>query len=60
MHVFIFNIRFFTSLLHVSVCYIHHLRGEHLITCTKPFAFYCVLCMLHFSLEVGSDILRVV
>ena len=37
-----------TSLLHVLMCYIHHLQGEPPITCIKPSAFYCVLCMSHW------------
>jgi len=40
-----------TSLLHVSVCYIHHLQAQLLITCTKPSAFYCLVCMLHWLCE---------
>jgi hypothetical protein len=32
------------SLLHVSVCYVLHLQGEPLSICTKPSAFFCVLC----------------
>jgi len=27
---------YMTSLLHVLVCYVHHLQGEPLITSTKP------------------------
>ena len=36
-----------TSLLHVSVCYIHYFQEEPLIVCTKPSAFYCVFRTLH-------------
>ena len=36
-------------LIHVSLCYTHHLQGESLITCTKPYSFYSVLCTLHWS-----------
>jgi hypothetical protein len=44
IHAFIF----ITSLLHVSVCYIHHLQRESRISCTKPLAFYISVCMLHW------------
>jgi hypothetical protein len=30
-----------TSVLHVLVCYVHHLQGEPLIISTKASAFYC-------------------
>jgi uncharacterized membrane protein YoaT (DUF817 family) len=29
------------------LCYVQHLQGEPLITCTKPSAFYCVLCVIN-------------
>lgn len=33
------------SLTRVSACYIYHLQGEPLITCTGPTALYCVMCV---------------
>jgi hypothetical protein len=47
MPIFIFVPVSITFLLHVSMCYIHHLQGENLMACTKPSAFYCVFCALH-------------
>jgi hypothetical protein len=41
-------------LLQVSVCYIHHLQGETLIPCTKPSAFYCVLCVYNAPKHVAE------
>ena len=29
------------------LCYINHFQGATLITCTKPSAYYCVLCMIN-------------
>jgi hypothetical protein len=43
-----------TTLLPVLVCYIHHLQGDPVITCTKPSVFYCVLCMLHWLWHKGQ------
>jgi len=34
-----------TSLLHVSVCYIHHLQGEPLVSYTTSSVVYCVMCV---------------
>ena len=50
IHVFIF----ITSLLHVSVCYVHHLQGESHITCAKPSVFFFVepYCCVGFELFV--------
>ena len=47
MDISIFNTYFYISRT-CFVCYIRHLQGETLITCTNPSAFYCVLYMLHW------------
>jgi len=47
---------FITSLLHVSMCRIHRLRGESFLICTNTSAFYCVLCIFNVLLTVHRDI----
>ena len=46
----------FTSLPHVSVCYIFHLQGETLISRTKPPALYCVLWVSHCVRHTVQDV----